>query len=163
MQLFLFHLFFPPNWGDRILLGQERKNLGSTNFPSFLTLQQNTCKHKISQLQKIKQLKRIWFANINLYWWIMSTIFISILLQKNTVWFYLLWIWLEQEIFLTLVGRWIEWSSQQISSIELIRNLLFFKSSNVKARRLKFFGALEAWSIEFQRFGFVEVYESFLA
>ena len=39
--------------------------------------------------------------------------------------------------------RWIEWSSQQISSFELIRDLLFFKSSNVKARRLKFFGALE--------------------
>ena len=58
MQLFLFHLFFPQNWGDRVLLGQERKNLGSTNFPSFLSLQQNTCKHKISQLQKIKQLKR---------------------------------------------------------------------------------------------------------
>ena len=58
MQLFLFHLFFPQNWGDRVLLGQERKNLGLTNFPSFLSLQQNTCKHKISQLQKIKQLKR---------------------------------------------------------------------------------------------------------
>ena len=57
----------------------------------------------------------------------MSTIFISILLQKNTVWFYLLWIWLEQEILLTLVGRWIERSLQQISIFELVRDLLFFK------------------------------------
>ena len=47
-------------------------------------------------------------------------------------------------IFLTLVERWIEWSLQQISSFELIRDLLFFKSSNAKARRLKFFRALEA-------------------
>ena len=69
----------------------------------------------------------------------MSTISILILLQKNTLWFYLLWTWLEQEIFLTLVGRWIERSSQQISNFELIRDLLFFKSSNVKAFRLKFF------------------------
>ena len=93
----------------------------------------------------------------------MSTIFISILLQKNTLWFYLLWTWLKKEIFLTLVGRWIEWSSQQISSFELIRDLLFFKSSNVKACRLKFFGALEAWSVELQRFEFVEVYGGFFS
>ena len=45
---------------------------------------------------------------------------------------------------LTLVGRWIEQSSQKVSNFELIRDILFFKSSNVKARRLKFFGALEA-------------------
>ena len=42
------------------------------------------------------------------------------------------------------MDRWIERSSQQISSFELIRDLLFFKSLNVKAFRLKFFGALEA-------------------
>ena len=41
-------------------------------------------------------------------------------------------------------GWKMDWSSQQISSFELIRDLLFFKSSNVKALRLKFFGALEA-------------------
>ena len=103
------------------------------------------------------------FTNINLYWCIMSTSSISILLQKNTLWFYLLWSWLEQEIFLTLVGRWIEQSSQKVSNFELIRDILFFKSSNVKARRLKFFGDLEAWSFELQRFGFVEVYGGFLA
>ena len=97
--------------------------------------------------------KKICFAKINFYWWIMSTISISILLQKNTPWFYLLWTWLEQGIFLILVRRWIEWSSQQISSFELIRDLLFFKSSNVKAFRLKFFGTLEAWFVELQRFG----------
>ena len=57
----------------------------------------------------------------------------------------------------------IERYSQQISNFELIKDLLFFKSSNVKALRLKFFGALEAWSIELQIFGFVEVYEGFLA
>ena len=113
--------------------------------------------------RKSNNWKEIWFANINLYWCMMSTISISILLQKNTFWFYLLWSCLEQEIFLTLVGRWIEQSSQQISSFELIRDLLFFKSSNVKAHRLKFFGALEAWSVEFQRFGFVEVYGGLLA
>ena len=50
-----------------------------------------------SQLQKIKQLKRNRFAKINLYWCIMSTISILILLQKNTPWFYLRWIWLKQE------------------------------------------------------------------
>ena len=38
----------------------------------------------------------------------------------------------------------IERYSQQISNFELIKDLLFFKSSNVKALRLKFFGALEA-------------------
>ena len=38
----------------------------------------------------------------------------------------------------------IERYSQQISHFELIKDLLFFKSSNVKALRLKFFGALEA-------------------
>ena len=107
--------------------------------------------------------KEIWFTNINLYWYIMSTISISILLQKNTLWFYLLWTWLKQEIFLTLVERWIEWSPQQISSFELIRDLLFFKSLNMKAFRLKFFSALEAWFIEFQIFGFIEVYGGFLA
>ena len=47
-------------------------------------------------------------------------------------------------IFLTLIGRWIERSLQQISRFKLIRDLLFFKSLNVKALRLKFFGALEA-------------------
>ena len=83
----------------------------------------------------------------------MSTISISILLQKNTLWFYFFWTWLEQEIFLILVGRWIERSSQQISSFELIRDLLFFKSLNVKAFRLKFFRTLEAWSVEIQGFG----------
>ena len=103
------------------------------------------------------------FTNINLYWCIMSTSSISILLQKNTLWFYLLWSWLEQEIFLPLVGRCIERSSQQISSFELIRDFLFFKSSIVKALRLKSFGVLEAWSVELQRFGFVEVYGGFLA
>ena len=47
-------------------------------------------------------------------------------------------------IFLTLVVRWIERSPQQISSFELIIDLLFFKSLNMKAFRLKFFGTLEA-------------------
>ena len=126
----------------------------------FLRTPVNT---KFPNCRKSDNWKEIWFANINLYWWIMSTISISILLRKNTLWFYLLWTWLKQEIFLTLVGRWIEWSSQQISSFELIRDLLFFKSSNVKARRLKSFGALEAWSVELQRFGFVEVYGGLLA
>ena len=87
-----------------------------------------------------------------MYWWITSTISISILLQKNTLWFYLHWTWLEQGIFLTLVERWIEQSPQQISSFKLIRDLLFFKSLNMKAFRLKFFGALEAWSVELQGF-----------
>ena len=87
-----------------------------------------------------------------MYWWIISTICISILLQKNTFWFYLHWTWLEQGIFLTLVERWIERSSQQISSFELIKDLLFFKSLNMKAFRLKFFGVLEAWSVELQGF-----------
>ena len=99
-----------------------------------------TVNTKFPNCKKSNNWKEVWFANINLYWWIMSTIFISILLQKNTLWFYLLWTWLEQEIFLTLVGRWIERSSQQISSFELIRDLLFFKSLNMKAFRLKFFG-----------------------
>ena len=98
-----------------------------------------------------------------MYWCIMSTISISILLQKNTLWFYLLWTWLEQGLFLTLVGRWIEWSSQQISSFELIRDFLFFKSLKVKALGLKFCGALEAWFIELQRFGFVKVYGGFFS
>ena len=93
----------------------------------------------------------------------MSTISISILLQENTLWFYFLWTWLKREIFLTLVGKWIEQSSQQISSFELVRDLLFFKSSIVKALRLKFFGNLEDWSVEIQRLGFVEVYGGFLA
>ena len=118
---------------------------------------------KFPNCRKSNNWKEIWFANIILYWCIMSTISISILLQKNILWFYLLWTWLKQEIFLTLVGKWIEWSSQQISSFELIRDLLFFKSSNAKARRLKFFRALETWSVELQRFGFVEVYGGFLA
>ena len=122
-----------------------------------------TVNTKFPNCRKSNNWKEIWFANISLYWYIMSTISISILLQKNILWFYLLWTWLKQEIFLTLVGRWIEWSSQQISSFELIRDLLFFKSSNVKARRLKFFKALEAWSVEIQRFGFVEIYGGFLA
>ena len=60
---------------------------------------------------------------------------------------------IRTRIFLTLVGRWIEWSSQQISSFELGRDLLFFKSSNAKGFRLKFFEILEAWSIELQGFG----------
>ena len=118
---------------------------------------------KFPNCRKSNIWKEIWFANINLYLWIMSTISISILLQKNTLWFYILWTWLKQEIFSTLDGRWIEWSSQQISNFELIRDLLFFKSLNVKARRLKFFEALKAWSVELQRFGFVEVYGGFLA
>ena len=63
----------------------------------------------------------------------------------------------------TLVGRWIEQFLQQIFSFKLIKDLLFFKSSNMKAHRLKFFRVLEAWSVEFQRFGFVEVYGGFLA
>ena len=79
----------------------------------------------------------------------MSTISISILLQKNTIWFYLHWTWLEQGIFLTLVERWIERSPQQISSFKLIRDLL---SLNMKTFRLKFFGALEAWFVELQGF-----------
>ena len=87
-----------------------------------------------------------------MYWWIMSTISISILLQKNTLWFYLHWTWLEQGIFLTLVERYIERSPRQISSFELIRDLLLFKSLNMNAFRLKFFGPLEAWSIELQGF-----------
>ena len=121
------------------------------------------CKHKISQLQKIKQLKRNMvckykFVLINNEYNLYFNSF-----TKNTLWFYLLWTWLKQEIFLTLVGRWIERSSQQISSFELVRDSLFFKSSNVKALRLKFFRVLEAWSVELQRFGFVEVYEGFLA
>ena len=91
----------------------------------------------IAENQTIEEKKC--FANINLYWWIMSTISISILLQKNTLWFYLLWTWLKQETFLTLVGRWIEQSSQQIPNFELVRDLLFFKSSNVNAFKLKFF------------------------
>ena len=119
------------------------------------------CKHKISQLQKIKQLKRNMVCKYKLYWCIMSTISILILLPKNTLWFYLLWTWLKQGLFLTLVGKWIERSSQQISSFELIRDLLFFKSLNVKALGLKFFGVLEAWSIELQKFGFDEVYGGF--
>ena len=82
---------------------------------------------KFLNCRKSNNWKEIWFANINLYWWIMNTISISILLQKNTLWFYLFWTWLEQEIFLTLVGRWIEQSSEQIFSFELIRDLLFFK------------------------------------
>ena len=45
---------------------------------------------------------------------------------------------------LTLVERWIERSPQQISNFKLIRDLLFFKSLNMKAFRLKFFDALEA-------------------
>ena len=45
---------------------------------------------------------------------------------------------------LDLVGRWIEQSSQQISSFELIRDLLLFKFSNMKALGLKFFETLEA-------------------
>ena len=118
---------------------------------------------KFLNCRKSNNWKEIWFANINLYWYIMNTISISILLQKNTLWFYLLWTWLKQEIFLTSVGRWIEWSSQQVSSFELIKDLLFFKSSNVKTHRLKFFGALEAWSVELQRFGFVEVYRGFFS
>ena len=122
-----------------------------------------TVNTKFPNCKKSNNWKEVWFANINLYWWIMSTISISILLQKNTLWFYLFWTWLEQEIILALVGRWIERSSQQISSFELIRDLLFFKSSNVKVHRLKFFGALEAWSVELKRFGFIEVYNGFLA
>ena len=118
---------------------------------------------KFPNCRKSNNWKEIWFANINLYWCRMSTISILILLQKNTLWFYLHWIWLEQGLFLTLVGRWIERSSQQISSFELIKDLLFFKSLNLKAFRLKFFGTLEAWSVELQRFGFVEVYGGFLA
>ena len=108
-------------------------------------------------------MKRNRFANINLYWCIMSTISILNLLQKNTFWFYLHWTWLVQGIFLTLVERWIERSPQQISSFKLIRDLLFFKSLNMKAFRLKFLGALEAWSVELQRFGFVKVYGGFFS
>ena len=130
------------------------------NLLYFYVILVNT---KFSNCRKSNNWKEIWFANINLYWCIMSTISISIFLQKNTLWFYLLWSWLEQEIFLTLVGRWIERSSQQISSFELIRDLLFFKSSNVKVHRLKFFGTLEAWSVKLQRLGFIEVYGGFLA
>ena len=36
--------------------------------------------------------------------------------------------WLEREIYFNLVGRWIKWPSQRISSFELVRDLLFFKS-----------------------------------
>ena len=112
---------------------------------------------KFFNCRKSNHWKEIWFANINLYWWIMSTISISILLQKNTVWFYLLWTCLEQEIILTLVGRWIERSSQQIYSFELIRDLLFFKSSNIKARRLKFF----EFSLSFKDLGLLKFMEAF--
>ena len=123
----------------------------------------NWCKHKISQLQKIKQLKRNMVCKYKFVLMNNEYNLYSILLQKNTLWFYLLLTWLEQEIFLTLVGRWIERSLQQISSFKLIRDLLFFKSSNMKALRLKFFEALEAWSVELQKFGFVEDYGGFLA
>ena len=58
---------------------------------------------------------------------IMSTISILILLQKSILWFYLHWIWLKQEIFLTLVRRWIERSSQWFSNLKLVRDFLFFK------------------------------------
>ena len=131
-------------------------------FLSIIPLIEVFVNTKFSNCRKSNNWKEIWFANINLYWCLMSTISISIFLQKNTLWFYLLWSWLEQEIFLTLVGRCIERSSQQIYSFELIRDLSFFKSSNVKALRLKFFRALEGWSVELQRFGFVEVYGGFL-
>ena len=53
----------------------------------FLSTPVNT---KFPNCRKSDNWKEIWFANINLYWWIMSTISISILLQKNTLWFYLL-------------------------------------------------------------------------
>ena len=113
---------------------------------------------KFLNCRKSNNWKEIWFANINLYWWIMSTISISILLQKNTLWFYLHWTWLGQEIFLTLVGRWIEQSLQKISSYfeSLVLSLSeIYCSSNLRMWRLfrlKFFGVLEAWSVEFQGF-----------
>ena len=53
--------------------------------------------------------------------------------------------------------------TRDLLDFELIRDLLFFKSSNVKALGLKFFGALDARSVELQRFRFVEVYADFLA
>ena len=92
----------------------------------------------------------------------MSTISISIILQKNTLWFYLLWTWLKQEIFLTLIGRWIDRSSQYIFSFELIRDLLSFKffkpfecsssSSKIlqilqKFLRQSFFKAWASWKL----------------
>ena len=126
-------------------------------------LSTSLCKHKIFQLQKIKQLKRnmvckykfvLMYNEYNLYF--------NSFTKKNTLWFYLHWTWLEQGIFLTLAERWIERSPQQISSFKLIRDLLLFKSSNVKALRLKFFSALEVWSVKLQRFWFVEVYGDFL-
>jgi len=68
-----------------------------------------------------------------------STISISTLLQKMLLWFYLLF-WLECEIFFTLVGRWIEKSSQWISSFELVRDLLFFKSFKCSSSSSKILG-----------------------
>ena len=43
---------------------------------------------KFPNCRKSNNWKEIWFANINLNWCIMSTISISILLQKNTLWFF---------------------------------------------------------------------------
>ena len=120
------------------------------------------CKRKISQLQKIKQLKRnmvckyksvLMYNEYNLYFNSFTKEYPLILSSLN----------LTRTRTLLDFGWKMDWSSQQISSFELIRDLLFFKSSNVKALRLKFFWALEAWSVEFQIFEFVEVYMGFLA
>ena len=95
-------------------------------------------------MQKIKQLKRnivckykfvLMNNEYNLYFNSFTKEYSLILSSLNLT---------RTRDLLDLVGRWIEQSSQQISSFELIRDLLFFKSSNVKALRLKFFGALEA-------------------
>ena len=72
---------------------------------------------KFLNCRKLNNWKEILFANNNLYWCMMSTISMLILLQKNTLWFYLLWTWLKQGLFLSLVERWIEWSSHHILSL----------------------------------------------
>ena len=83
--LFLFHFMY-------ITLCVINHDMHMFNY--FIRMGVNT---KFPNRRKSNNWKEIWFANINLYWCIMSTISISILLQKNTLWFYLHWIWLEQE------------------------------------------------------------------
>ena len=46
---------------------------------------------KFPNCRKSNNWKEIWFANINLYWWIMSTISVLTLLQKVLLWFYILY------------------------------------------------------------------------
>ena len=121
------------------------------------------CKHKISQLQKIKQLKRNMVCKYKFV--LMNNeynLYFNFFLQKNTLWFYFVWTWLEQEIFLTLVGRWIEQSSQQIFSLEFVRDLLSFKffkpfecfsssSKTLETEFLQSLGLLKTWSSKWER------------